>query len=68
MLLDVHSPTELDLPAALVNFAGGFVLILGLVLVAFRFLPLPRAASGLAVSVPGDDGPRTGAEPPGERN
>lgn len=62
-LLDVHSPTELDLPTALVNFAGGFVVVLGLVLVLFRFLVRPRPVPEGAIPAPGEGGPRTGPEP-----
>jgi hypothetical protein len=37
-LLDVHSPTELDLPVALADFAGAFVLMLAVVLGLFGAL------------------------------
>ncbi|MGH2555080.1 MAG: PQQ-binding-like beta-propeller repeat protein, partial [Actinomycetota bacterium] len=66
-LLDVHSPTELDLPIALANFAGAFVLVLGLVIVLFRFLIRSRPIPGVGTaSIPEDGGPRTGAEPAGD--
>jgi hypothetical protein len=43
-LLDVPSPTELDLPRALLNFVVAFALVLGLALVAFRLVVRPRHA------------------------
>ncbi|HEY3210425.1 MAG TPA: PQQ-binding-like beta-propeller repeat protein [Actinomycetota bacterium] len=41
-LLDVPSPTELDVPAALLNFAGSFVLVSVLVVLLFRLVIRPR--------------------------
>ena len=67
VLLDVHSPTELDLPTALVNFAGAFAVVLGLIIVLFRFLVRARPVPVVgAASIPEDGGPRTGAEPAGD--
>lgn len=61
-LLDVESPTELDLPAALINYAAAFALVLAVVIVLFRFLIRPRPApQGAAVSE--DSGPRNAPEP-----
>ncbi len=42
ILIDDPSPTELDLPAALLNFAGSFVLVLGLLTLLFRLVIPPR--------------------------
>jgi outer membrane protein assembly factor BamB len=57
VLLDVHSPTELHLPVALLNFAGSFVLVLALLLVLFRFLIRPRDRAEFADAQPLGDGP-----------
>ena len=54
-LLDVHSPTELHLPVALLNFAGSFVLVMGLVLVLFRVLIRPGVATEPAGGPPEDE-------------
>lgn len=42
-LLDIHSPSELNVPRALVNFLAGGAVVLALVLGLFRFV-LPRVA------------------------
>lgn len=61
-LLEVHSPTELDLPAALINYAAAVAIVLAVVIVVFRFLIRPRSASpGTAASE--DAGARSAAEP-----
>lgn len=66
--LDVHSPTDLDLPAALINYAGGFVLVFGLVLILFLFVIRARTAPGVeATPVSGDGEAGNGAEPTGEK-
>jgi outer membrane protein assembly factor BamB len=54
--LDRHSPTELNLPVALLNYAGGFVIMLLLILGLFRFLVRPRGSREL-VPRPRPDGP-----------
>lgn len=51
-LRDDHSPTELDLPVALLNFAGSFVVVLGVVVLAFRLLIRPRPVTEVTF-VPG---------------
>jgi outer membrane protein assembly factor BamB len=52
--LDEPSPTELDLPMAVLNFAGGFLLVLVLLVLLFRFVIKPRPAPELA-GVSGSD-------------
>jgi outer membrane protein assembly factor BamB len=52
--LDEPSPTELDLPMAVLNFAGGFLLVLGLLVLVFRLVIKPRPAHELA-GVSGSD-------------
>jgi hypothetical protein len=52
--LDEPSPTELDLPMAVLNFAGGFLLLLGLLVLVFRLVIKPRPAPELA-DVSGSD-------------
>ncbi len=42
ILIDDPSPTELDLPVALLNFAGSFVLVLGLLTLLFQLVIPPR--------------------------
>jgi outer membrane protein assembly factor BamB len=42
MLVDEPSPTVLNLPVALLNYAGGFVLVLGLLVLLFRLIIKPR--------------------------
>jgi hypothetical protein len=51
-LLDEPSPTELDLPTALLNFAGSFVLVLGLLILLFRMVIRPRPTTEVTY-VPG---------------
>jgi outer membrane protein assembly factor BamB len=41
-LLDVHSPTELKLPVALLNFAAAFVVVLAILLGLFRLVGRAR--------------------------
>jgi outer membrane protein assembly factor BamB len=41
-LLDVHSPTELDVTEALANYAGAFLIMTALILGLFRFVLRPR--------------------------
>jgi outer membrane protein assembly factor BamB len=58
-LLDIPSPTELDLPRALLNFAGGFALVLGLLILLFRLVIRPRPAPEATTvrgTVASDDG------------
>ena len=45
-LLDEPSPTVLDLPVALLNYAGSFVLLLALLLILFRVVIKPRRVGG----------------------
>jgi outer membrane protein assembly factor BamB len=52
--LDEPSPTELDMPVAIVNFAGGFLLVMALLILLFRLVIRPRPAPELA-GVPGSD-------------
>jgi outer membrane protein assembly factor BamB len=47
-LLDDPSPTDLDLPTALLNYAGSFVLVLGFLVVLFRRVIRPRPVPELA--------------------
>jgi len=51
-LTDDPSPTELDLPVALLNFAGSFVLVLGLLVLVFRVVIHPRPVTEVT-DVPG---------------
>ncbi len=51
ILLDVPSPTELDLPEAMLNYAGGFVLVFGLLFLLFQVV-LRRRRSAEQGDVP----------------
>jgi outer membrane protein assembly factor BamB len=66
--LDEPSPTELDLPLAILNFAAGFLLVMGLLILLFRLVIRPRPAPELAgVSGSGaaeDDLPATDSHAP----
>jgi outer membrane protein assembly factor BamB len=42
VLLDVPSPTEVDIPVALANFAGAFMIMTALLLGLFRYVLRPR--------------------------
>jgi outer membrane protein assembly factor BamB len=52
VLLDVPSPTELDLPEAMLNYAGSFVLVFGLLVLLFQVV-LRRRRSAARRDVPG---------------
>jgi outer membrane protein assembly factor BamB len=53
-LLDEPSPTVLDLPVALLNYAGSFLLVLALLVVLFRVVVKPRRVAGPAAT-PAED-------------
>jgi outer membrane protein assembly factor BamB len=55
-LLDLPSPTELDLPEALLNFGGGLLLVLALLLGVFRLLVRPRPTPELDAIAPSIEG------------
>lgn len=63
VLRDDPSPTELNLPVALLNFAGSFVLVLGLLVLLFRLVIRSRPTTEITY-VPGSI--RGEGEPPRE--
>lgn len=53
-LLDDPSPTELDFPVALLNYAASFVLVIALLVLLFRVVIRPRPVTEIA-NVPGSE-------------